>query len=90
MNGYNINIDTLMEDLNIDHDFYIKRKNGLTLKDSQIKTLERYRIFYSQYSNISSLLFEIEEVLNEMPEAEDLEAVSIELSELHYYNETKK
>lgn len=90
INGYDVNIDSLMEDLNIDHDFYIKRKNGLTLKDSQIKILERYHIFYQNYNNLSFLLFEIEEVLNEMPEAEELEKLSEELSELHYYNETNK
>lgn len=89
INGYNVNIDSLMEDLNIDHDFYIKRKNGLMLKDSQIKILERYHIFYQNYNSLSSLLFEIEEVLNEMPE-EELEKISEELSELHYYNETNK
>lgn len=90
MNGYNINIDTLIDDLNIEHDFYIKRKNGIMLKDSQIKTLERYHIFYGQFNDLSSLLFEIEEALNEMPEADDLEKVSEELAELHYYNETNK
>ncbi len=90
INGYNVNIDSLMEDLNIDHDFYIKRKNGLMLKDSQIKILERYHIFYQNYNSLSSLLFEIEEVLNEMPDAEELEKISEELSELHYYNETNK
>ncbi len=88
--GEDVNLDSLIDELNIDHDFYVKRKNGLMLKDSQIQTLERYHIIYSQFQDLSSLLFEIEEVLNEMPEAEDLEAVSMELSELHYYNETNK
>ncbi|MCI9234006.1 MAG: hypothetical protein HFH08_05375 [Bacilli bacterium] len=89
INGYDINIDSLMEDLNIEHDFYIKRKNGLMLKDSQIKILERYHIFYQHYNSLSSLLFEVEEVLNEI-EADELEKVAEELSELHYYHETNK
>lgn len=70
-------------------DFYKKRKNGMILKDDQIKTLEKYHIFYQNYSTLSSLLFEVELCLNEI-EAEDLEKVSLELSELHYYYETNK
>ena len=50
INGYDINIDSLMEDLNIEHDFYIKRKNGLMLKDSQIKiSLFLKRLIFSPY-----------------------------------------
>lgn len=89
VNGYDVNIDSLLEELQIDHDFYVKRKNGFMLKDSQIEVLNRYHIFYQNYSSLSSLLFGIEEVLNEI-EAEDLEKVSEELAELHYYQETHK
>ncbi len=88
--GYDVNIDTLVDDLQINHDFYMKRKNGMMLKDSQIKILERYHIFYQNYSELSSLLFKIEECLNEYDECEDLEEVSRELSENHYYYETRK
>ena len=88
--GINVDIDDLINELNIDCDFYLKRKNGLVLKDSQIKILERYQIFYQNYNSLSSLLFSIEECLNEVPDAEDLEKVSSELSEIHYYGETNK
>ncbi len=90
INGYEVNIDDLVNELHIDHDFYMKRDNGLTLKDSQIEVLNRYRIHYQNYSNLSSLIFAIEECLNEYDEAFDLEEVSKELSEFHYYNETNK
>lgn len=79
-------IDVLEE---IDYDFYRRRKNGLMLKDSQVKILEKYHILIDQYTNLSSLIFRIEEILNEI-EAEDLEIVSSELSELHYYQETNQ
>jgi len=88
--GTEVDINQLINELNIDTDFYIKRKNGIMLKDSQIQILERYQINYQNHSNLSSLLFEIEECLNELPDAEDLESLSIELSEVHYYNETNK
>lgn len=88
--GQNVNLNQLLEELNIDHDFYMKRKNGLLLKDSQIEILEKYQIFYQNYSDLSALIFEIEEYLNDFPEATDLEQVSEELSELHYYHETNK
>lgn len=87
--GENFNVDTLIEEMDIDLDFYIKRKNGLMLKDSQIKTLEKYRIFYQNYSNLSSLIFDIESILQEQ-NLEDLEHVSQELSEYHYYHESNK
>lgn len=88
--GHNVNVNALLDDLNIEHDFYMKRKNGLLLRDSQIDVLERYHIFYQQFDNISSLIFRMEEVLNEMTDAFDLERVCEELSEMHYYQKTNQ
>lgn len=68
-----------------------KRKNGLLLSDDQISILRRNHIQYESFSNIKSLLFAIEEELNEDPNYdEELERVSEDLSEQIYYHDTNK
>ena len=52
--------------------------------------LNRYNINYKKYNSLSSLIFEIEEILNEEVDVDDLEDVSAKLSELNYYNNTEK
>ena len=66
------------------------RGNGIYLSDNQIEVLKRYDIDYKKYISLNSLIFEIEEILNEEVDASDLEEVSSRLSELNYYNNTKK
>ena len=66
------------------------RGNGIYLSDDQIDVLKRYNIDYNNYGSLQSLIFGIEEVLNEEIVAEDLEEVSQKLAELNYYNNTNK
>ena len=66
------------------------RGNGIYLSDNQIEVLKRYDIDYKKYISLNSLIFEIEEILNEEVDASDLEEVSSRLSELNYYNNTNK
>lgn len=87
MNWHN---NDFLEDFDIPRDFYKERNHGLMLKDSQIEILNRYQIEYQNYFDLASLLFEIEQCLNEMPNADDLEMVSEQLSEIYYYQETRK
>ena len=54
------------------------------------EVLKRYDIDYKKYISLNSLIFEIEEILNEEVDASDLEEVSSRLSELNYYNNTNK
>ena len=74
-------------------DFYInmhkKRDNGMLLSDYQIEVLKKYDIDYLKYNNISSLIYEIEEILN-ADYNEDLDKLSSELAEFNYYNNTNK
>lgn len=71
------------------HSFLKQRENGLLLSDEDIAILKRNGINYLDYHNIKSLLFAIEEVLNE-EEVSDLEELSIKLGEYNYYNYTNK
>lgn len=85
----NINIDKILN-LNLDKDLLKKRKNGLILRDSWIEILKKYNIDYEKHSSLSSLIFEIEEILNYETDLEDLEKLSEELQEINYYNYTNK
>lgn len=85
INGKEVNI----EDINYETKMHTKRENGLLLSDEQINILKKYDIDYLKYSNMSSLIYEIEEILN-IEYYEDLDNLSIELAEFNYYQNTNK
>ena len=61
----------------------------LYLSNNQIEILDRYNIEYKTKS-IEELLFELDEILNDTPDYDDLEKLSVEVSEFNYYYNTKK
>lgn len=65
------------------------RKNNIYLSEFQISVLKRFDIDYTKYNDIKSIIFEIEDILNNDNDPE-LEKVSLELSEFNYYNNTNK
>ena len=90
LNGKDINIEDIITEVDIDANIPKKRNNNLVLRDSQIEILKKYNINYEAHTSLKSLIFEIEEILNEEVDASDLEEVSSRLSELNYYNNTNK
>lgn len=90
VNGKKLDIDSLTKDVYNDKSMIKMRGNGIYLSDNQIEVLKRYDIDYKNYISLNSLIFEIEEILNEEVDASDLEEVSSRLSELNYYNNTNK
>lgn len=90
INGKEININELTEEIYNDKNMIKMRGNGIYLSDNQIEVLRKYNIDYNKYSSLSSLIFDIESILNEESDIEDLEDVSKRLSELNYYNNTNK
>ena len=90
VNGKKLDIDSLTKDVYNDKGMIKMRGNGIYLSDNQIEVLKRYDIDYKKYISLNSLIFEIEEILNEEVDASDLEEVSSRLSELNYYNNTNK
>lgn len=89
-------IDTLLDSLgislNIDNGLKT-RSNGLLLTDEQIDVLKRHNINYEDYNSIQSLIFKIEEYINDVQgymDITDIDEVSCELSEQNYYNNTNK
>lgn len=90
INGKEVSIDDLVETIDINNNIHKTRKNGLVLRDSQIETLKKYNIEYENFTSLSSLIFEIEEILTYETDLDDLEELSAELSEQNYYNNTNK
>lgn len=90
-------IDTLISELGITLDIekttLKTRKNGLLLSDEQIEVLKRHNINYENYNNLSSLIFKIEEYIEEVGnymDITDIDELSKQLSEQNYYQNTNK
>ena len=82
----NLNDDEIM---GTDKSFLKRRENGLMLSDIDIEILERNDINYLDYNSLESLIFKIEESLEEI-EDDELESLNIKLGEYNYYNYTNK
>ena len=80
MDNYIIDLDSLK---NIDNG------NGILLSKYEIELLLKYDIDYRNYSDIESLLKEIDDIL-ENDYIEELEDIVIKLEEQHYYKDIKK
>ena len=85
-----VDINKLINNVYDDKNMIKMRDNGIYLSDNQIEVLKKYDIDYKKYISLNSLIFEIEEILNEEVDASDLEDVSSRLAELKYYNNTNK
>lgn len=84
-------IDELLKNIDVEQDFLKDYGNGMLLNNKHIEVLNRYDFDYKKYSSMESLLFDIEEYLNDnSSDSEDLEWVSSELAEINYYHNTKK
>lgn len=90
VNGKNININNIVEEVNIDKNILKKRNNGLVLRDSHIEILKRNGINYETHANLKSLIYEIEEEILNGNDDEELDLLCEELAEIDYYNYTNK
>ena len=89
INNSEINIDEAINYSEFDNVILKRRNNNFLLSDYQISILNRVGIDFNRYSNIRDLLFDVEELLNDIYD-DELDLVSNQLSEFIYYNETKK
>ena len=65
--------------------------NGLMLTNREIEVLDRYKINYKNCKSLKEIIFEIEELLNDMDIVdEDLDYISGTISERDYYQNTNK
>ena len=70
---------------------FLKKYNNIYISEEQKDILDKYDINVNNYSNISSLIYDIEDILNNSTEIlDDLEWVSSSIAEYNYYNNTNK
>ena len=71
----------------------LNKVNNIYLSNKQISVLEKYKIDYKNVVDISELIYKIEAYIEDSyynDELDDLENLSIELSEFNYYYNTNK
>lgn len=90
INNEEVDINNLTKEVYSDKSMIKMRGNGIYLSDNDIEILRKYGIDYNKYNSLNSLIFEIEDILNEETDLDDLEVISSKLSELNYYNNTNK
>ena len=89
INNEEVSIEELVSNINPRANMLKNCGNGIYLSDNQISILNQYGFNYEKYSNIKSLIFDIDEYLNENYE-EELESILDSLSEFNYYHNTNK
>ena len=88
MQDYNINDLVNSLDFNSNK---LNTINGFLLTNREIEVLEKYKIPYKNCHQLKEVLFEIEEVINDMDIVdEDLDYISYTISERDYYQNTNK
>lgn len=69
----------------------VKINDKIYLTSYQIEILDKYQISYQMCNSIGEVIFYIEEILKEdANDYEDLETVSLSLSEIDYYTNYRK
>ena len=89
INNEEVSVEELVTKLNPRGNMIKDCGNGIYLSVPQIEILKQYGFEYEKYPNAKSLIFDIEEYLNENYE-EELETVVESLAEFNYYNNTNK
>ena len=82
-------IEKISSEINYDDNFIGYNKNDIILSNKEMEVLERNEIDYENIDTISRLLTEIDEVLLDNDD-EELESVSLSISERNYYVNTNK
>lgn len=91
INNKEVTVDELVKDIDFEKDMLKDYGSGILLSDTYIEILNRYQINYKEFSNIDSLINEIEGYLNDScTDNDDLEWLSQQLAERNYYQNTKK
>lgn len=65
--------------------------NGLMLTNREVEVLDRYKIDYKKCTSLKEIIFEIEDLIQDMDIVEeDLDYISSTISERDYYQNTNK
>lgn len=81
-------VHDLINEMNFMDNKFQTLKNGLMLTNWEISVLDKYSISYENCKTLKDVLFEIENVLFNLDGCEELERISISISERDYYQNT--
>ncbi len=85
------NIDELVNTIDFNKGKFNDIGNGILLTNKEIEVLDRYNIPYKNCTSLKDIIFEIENIINELDIMdEDLEEISMSISERDYYQNTNK
>ena len=85
------NIDELVSTIDFNKGKFNDIGNGILLTNKEIEVLDRYNIPYKNCTSLKDIIFEIESIINELDIMdEDLEEISMSISERDYYQNTNK
>ena len=85
------NIDELVNTIDFNKGKFNDIGNGILLNNKEIEVLDRYNIPYKNCTSLKDIIFEIESIINELDIMdEDLEEISMSISERDYYQNTNK
>ena len=84
-------IDELVSNIDFSINSFNDYGNGILLTNGEVVVLDKYKIDYRNCSNLGELIYKIEDYLgSEDYDLEDLESVSLSVSERNYYYYTNK
>lgn len=88
-------IKKIVDSIEIKRESFIDNGKGVLITLNEDAVLKRYGIDVTNYSNIKSLLFKVEEILNDSydmsnDDFEELDLVASTIAERNYYHYTNK
>ena len=82
-------IEKIASDIDFESNL-LTTKNGILLTNYEISILDKYKIPYQNTTSLKEIIYLIEDILNEDNSLEDLENISLSISERDYYMNTNK
>lgn len=83
-------IEKIASDIDFESNLLTTTKNGILLTNYEISILDKYKIPYQNTTSLKEIIYLIEDILNEDNSLEDLENISLSISERDYYMNTNK
>lgn len=81
----------MLEDVDYTQYLSLDNGHGILLNKGDVEILERYGFDFKKYTDLNSLIFDIDNYLNDgYDDREYLEEVLIRISENYYYNNVNK
>ena len=83
-------IEKIASDIDFESNLLTTTKNGILLTNYEISIWDKYKIPYQNTTSLKEIIYLIEDILNEDNSLEDLENISLSISERDYYMNTNK